>query len=116
MYEQQIVAWLARKQENINRMWDSGRLTFDDIKSLADQAHWFYPQYLGHWNAARGWQLARVTQDVTTKRGVAFKAGDIVIAKKSGFLFSSEWTVYSVRNRCNTGLSHGVELLAQQAQ
>jgi hypothetical protein len=87
--------------------------TADEIRNYARHCHARYPQYSQAWAAEDGWHLVRIGCDVTTKMGVAFKAGDICLAKHHrGLGFSpSDWTVYSVRNGCDTRLSYGVHRL-----
>jgi hypothetical protein len=45
-------------------------------REAAERAHAQYPQYAGHWD---GWELAEVTRRVTTKGGLAFEPGDLVL-------------------------------------
>ena len=69
-----------------------------------------YPQYSGHWN---GWVLAKVTRDVKTKLGMAFRRGDLVLVEPdmSRYERASDValtqgfrTCYSHRNRVNTSV------------
>lgn len=80
-------------------------------KAAADMAQW--PQYKGHFD---GYQLARVKRSVKTKMGLAFEAGEVVIAVKAAFQFPghpASVTAYSARNKCDTGLtSRDVEWLS----
>lgn len=72
----------------------------DVIAGVADLAHAEYPQYDGFWNDRSEWAIYRITEDVTTKFGMAFQQQDIVIAsvvQEPGFI-----TAYSVRNAVNT--------------
>lgn len=72
-------------------------------KAEADMAAW--PQYTGHF---RGYKLARAKRRVETKMGVAFEAGEVVIAVAAAFQFPGQpasVTAYSARNKCDTGLT-----------
>lgn len=70
--------------------------------------HSQYPQYEGYWDGPQ-WRVARVRRPVTTKMGLAFDKGDIVLAKQSsGSLDQRLWvTGYSWRNRVNTSVWSG---------
>lgn len=46
------------------------------LRREADAAHAEWPQYVGHWD---DWRVAQVTRKVSTKQGVAFEAGDLVL-------------------------------------
>ena len=61
-----------------------------------------YPQYLGHFD---GYKLARVKRTIVTKMGLAFEAGEIVIASPPAYLGVPGFrtiTCWSVRNECDT--------------
>ncbi len=59
-----------------------------------------YPQYRGHWD---GWRVGRITRDVKTKLGVAFKRDDVVLyTDDRGARFV---TAYSFRNRVDTSIA-----------
>ena len=87
------------------------------LRSQAKADHASYPQYDGYWDGPE-WVLVRVTRQVKTKLGVAFVKGETALARRTPPEPDSEnlspavraelnrpsWTVYSVRNRCNTRL------------
>lgn len=67
-----------------------------------------YPQYKGHWN---NWVVVKVLKTIKTKLGVAFHAGDLVLANP--ILRTNEYvrrnpkrfvTCYSFRNQCDTSV------------
>lgn len=84
-----------------------GAMTADVVRAVAGVEHQEYPQYNGHWDEANGWVLVLVTRKVETKMGVAFEPGDVTLGKRAGFL-GDGWTVYSIRNGCDTRLTFGV--------
>ena len=84
--------------------------TAGELRNFAAAEHADYPQYAGHFD---GYRLVRVSVDVRTKAGLAFKAGDVAIATyraglQPGF---GRWIVYSVRNGCDTQLTYAVHEL-----
>lgn len=74
------------------------------IIDCAQQMHSQYPQYAGHWEGAE-WVLVEITRDVTTKLGLAFRAGDVTVARRH-LLIPGEWTAYSIRNGIDTGITY----------
>jgi hypothetical protein len=56
--------------------------TKQEIVAVADAAHARFPQYAEHWSGDE-WKLVRFRTRVATKRGVAFRKGEITIAKTS---------------------------------
>lgn len=82
----------------MNNTADSLRIR--KAQAEADMAQW--PQYKGHFDRYR---LVRVTRKVKTKLGVAFEKGDIAIALEAAHPCDYAVTVYSFRNKCDTGLT-----------
>lgn len=74
---------------------------------VIDNLHSQYPQYKNHFD---DWQMVTVTQDVTTKAGQAFKAGDKTLGWKQE-LWNNDWYwhVFSFRNNVTTRLKYHVE-------
>jgi hypothetical protein len=104
----------AEAQEEINAIAedllerDPGGLR-GTVERFAAEAHRIYPQYAGYWD---GWTLARIRTRVVTKMGVAFEAGDVVLAKPNPFVgwafpIGEEAAAYSVRNGINTAIREG---------
>jgi len=71
------------------------------IVSIADALHSQYPQYKGHWDGPE-WKLGRINRSVTTKLGVAFEAGDVILYKDGSELGGQSFTAFSIRNNVDT--------------
>ena len=76
------------------------------LVQMAEQQLAQYPQYRGHWN---GWQRVRVTRDLKTKLGLAFRAGDVVLMNPTSIHTSpnvrGEFVMcYSFRNKVDTSI------------
>jgi hypothetical protein len=68
-----------------------------------------HTQYAGHWDGAE-WRVVRVRRTVKTKLGVAFKVGDVTIAKRGGSaadVAGNFDTAYSLRNGADTSVRAG---------
>jgi len=68
-----------------------------------------YPQYLGHFD---GYILIRIKKDVRTKMGLAFRKGELAIAKPVGVEILGrrkgldQWaTAFSISNGVDTSIS-----------
>jgi hypothetical protein len=73
------------------------------VKRAAERHNADYPQYDGYWD---GWRVVRLSTDITTKGGEAFKAGDITIATRG--VMCAEWLAYSWRLGWNVALGYGL--------
>lgn len=75
----------------------------ESVRERARATHAHLPQYEGKWD---DWVPVRITQEVRTKMGLAFKVGDITIAQPErgefGRTYVRSRTVYSFRNDINT--------------
>lgn len=84
-------------------MTETDRLNLVNVAN-AQTAQW--PQYRGHFDAYR---IGRITRDVKTKLGLAFRKGDVVIwtigERDLGNGPEVTFTAWSVRNRCDTGVT-----------
>lgn len=99
----------AAHQEWVNTAYGYGLATDDSIRDEIEQTHKEWPQYANHWD---GWVLVRITQDITTKAGQAFKAGDITLGHKQElFGYDWYWHVFSFRNNVDTRLKYHVDQL-----
>lgn len=72
----------------------------------AEHTHAQYPQYRNHWD---GYGLASITRRSKTKFGVAFEAGDIVLARPENnpadpYGGRESITCYSFRNGIDTSV------------
>lgn len=72
---------------------------YERVRAQAEADHERYPQYTGHWDRERGWEVVTVTPLVVTKLGEAFQPGDVTIARVDE---KGEWTAYSLRTKCDT--------------
>ncbi len=63
-----------------------------------------YPQYKGHWDGPE-WKLFLVTQDIRTKMGLAFLAGEVTLAKVMFLDGRAVVSAYSTLNGVDTILS-----------
>jgi hypothetical protein len=93
----------ARKQEAINGLRSVVAIR-DEIYAAIDAELGQYPQYKDH---GRTWDLGFITRTVTTKRGTAFKRGDVVLYHRNDDLRQHGIegpTAYSVRNGIDTAL------------
>jgi hypothetical protein len=83
------------------------------VRRFATERHRSYPQYAGYWSAP-SWRLVKITRRIVTKLGVAFEEGDVTLGAIR--LTTDGWTVYSLRNACNTIVSYGVAELPPAAE
>lgn len=78
---------------------------------VANQQNAQYPQYLNHWDGPE-WYLVTITHEVRTKLGLAFKAGDVTLARPAAadlpphprYPERQYVTAYSARNRVDTSI------------
>lgn len=78
------------------------------VIAVADSFHLPYPQYANFWDGPE-WGLMQAKRQIKTKGGVAFEPGDWTVVKLQwyGIGGGSDYTAYSIRNRCNTAVSVG---------
>lgn len=85
----------------------------DDLAALreqlieqADRQNTDYPQYAGSFDGGE-WQVAQISRDVENKFGLAFAAGDLVLARPAAGLELEEgfeFFAYSFRNKISTSV------------
>ncbi len=101
------VETIARRENEHPGLWT------DELRAalgkLAQAEHADYPQYDGHWSGPE-WTVVKLNRRVKTKLGVAFEKGELALACRTlGVtdigISPTTWTVYSVRNRCDTVVS-----------
>lgn len=73
------------------------------IRSVAAAASAQWPQYRGYWDGAE-WILVQIQREIKTKAGIAFRQGELALAKKDTLEGRSVWTAYSRTNNINTCL------------
>lgn len=56
----------------------------ENLKKDANYAHRQFPQYAGHWDA---WVLGRITKKISTKGGLAFEKGDVVLVNPNSLTY-----------------------------
>jgi hypothetical protein len=91
----------AEAQAAINGLTRVGEIR-DAILAEIQKELGQYPQYAGY---GEDMALGFITKQVKTKRGIAFKRGDVVLYKKDGDpenLGLDEFVAYSVRNGIGT--------------
>lgn len=80
----------------------------ESLRAAAAAAMAPYPQYVDHWHA---YNLARVTRDIRTKMGLAFYAGEIVLALQVAPAFACDpfryVTAWSNINTVDTSVPAG---------
>lgn len=78
------------------------------VIAVAESFHLPYRQYDGFWDGPE-WGLMQAKRQIKTKFGVAFEPGDWTVIKLQwyGIGGGSDYTAYSIRNRCNTAVSVG---------
>jgi hypothetical protein len=69
---------------------------------LAGVTHFPYRQYAGHWDGPE-WHVVRFVRQVRTKGGVAFRVGDVTLAR-GGREDRGLETAYSLRNGVDTSV------------
>lgn len=102
--EREIVrARLAAEIEAAQQMGAPDEALERMVRTAADVFHRPYPQYVGHFDA---YVVVRVTRNVRTKMGQAFKKGDLTIgAPRQGDAYGDScWTLYSWRNGIDTAV------------
>lgn len=77
------------------------------IKMMAVEDHKQYPQYRGHY-AGPEWIRVQVKEDVITKSGLVFVAGDVTIAKVEEKDVYHCWVAYSWRQKIDVSLGRGL--------
>lgn len=97
----------AVQQETINALVDAGVKVADiraAVERVAGAEHEGFAQYAGYWSGDE-WALGLVTSTIRTKRGTAFRRGDIVLFTARGAVAGDTTvTAYSIRNGVNTSL------------
>jgi len=83
------------------------------LRGQADADHAAYPQYAYYWDG-REWFPIVITMDITTKMGLAFQKGDVVLAKRYGSYSWPSTLAYSFRNKCNTPILGGFERIEME--